>query len=55
MDSGDPIQVKIDSKVLPIQQERRPITLHFVERLNKYLVELKRGLVWLILNRKRVG
>ena len=42
VDSGDPIHIEIDPKVTPIQQERRPIRLDYVEKLNKYLVELKR-------------
>ena len=39
----DPIHIEVDKKVKPIQQRRRPIALHYVDKLNKHLEELKQA------------
>ena len=37
----EPVHIEIDSKVRPIQQKRRNIALHNVDKLKKHLRELK--------------
>ena len=37
----EPVHIDVDSKVKPIQQKRRPIALHYVDRFKKHLEELK--------------
>jgi hypothetical protein len=38
----EPVHIEVDPKVKPIQQKRRTIALHYVDRLKKHLVELKK-------------
>ena len=37
----EPVHIEVDKKVKPIQQKRRNIALHYVDRLRKHLAELK--------------
>ena len=37
----EPVHIQVDPKVKPIQQKRRTIALHYVDRLKKHLEELK--------------
>ena len=37
----EPVHIEVDPKVKPIQQKRRNIALHYVERLKAHLTELK--------------
>ena len=37
----EPVHIEVDKKVKPIQQKRRTIALHYVDRLKKHMTELK--------------
>ena len=38
----EPVHIEVDPRVKPIQQKRRNIALHYVDRLKKHLNELKK-------------
>ena len=38
----EPVHIEVDPRVKPVQQKRRNIALHYVDRLREHLAELKR-------------
>ena len=37
----DPIHIEVDDRIKPVQQKRRPIAIHYLDKFKAHLEELK--------------